>query len=212
MQHMPAQKRCLPASSMANSSKNAVLAVCYLLSNPTILLRPYPVSLKSTKLASLRLATKLPGAQGSSKHHDVYKIEALGVQKRRRGVVCMRRRQKGSRGCTERTGTSGWGEGLSTGEQSTQEFDSSAGGSIVGKQGDGSSLGGKGVDETGSAGARKGVNGVTDWRPLRVFQIKSEICWRSSSDKTISGRAGGANRASRLALKPLRPCGFSAYH
>jgi hypothetical protein len=91
MQHMPAQKRCLPASSMANSSKNAVLAVCYLLPNPTILPRPYPVSLKSTKLASLRLATKLPEAQGSSKYRNIYKIEALGAQERRRGVVCIRR-------------------------------------------------------------------------------------------------------------------------
>jgi len=76
----------------------------------------------------------------------------------------MRRRQEGSRGCTERTGTSAWTEeGSSTGEQSMpQEIDLSAGGSIAGEQGDGSSLGGKGVDKTGSAGARKGVNGITD--------------------------------------------------
>jgi len=43
-----------------------------------------------------------------------------------------------------------------------QEFDSSAAVSIAGEQGDGSSLGGKGVDKTGSAGAREGVNGLTD--------------------------------------------------
>jgi hypothetical protein len=122
---------------------------------------PYPVSLKSTKLASLRLAIKLPGAQGLSKHYDIYKIETLGVQERRKGVVYIERRQEGSRGCTGYTGTLTWTEGgLSTGEQSRQEFVSSAGGSIAGEQGDGSSLGGKGVDK-GSAGAR-GINGVTD--------------------------------------------------
>jgi len=113
------------------------------------------VSLKSTKLASLRLATKLPDS-------SVCISGAQGARKRRRGVVYIQRRQEeGSRGYTERTGTSGWTEGgSSTGEQSRQEFDSSAGGSIAGEQGDGSSLGGKGVDE-GSAGAR-GINGVTD--------------------------------------------------
>jgi hypothetical protein len=123
---------------------------------------PYPLSLKSTKLASLRLATKLPGAQGLSKHYDIYKIEALGAQERRRGVVCiLRRQEEGSRGYTERTGTSGWTEGgSSTGEQSREEFDSSARGSIAGEQGDRSFLGGKGVNE-GSTGAR-GINGVTD--------------------------------------------------
>jgi hypothetical protein len=41
-----------------------------------------------------------------------------------------------------------------------QEIDLLAGGSIAGEQGNGSFLGGKGVDK-GSAGAR-GINGVTD--------------------------------------------------
>jgi hypothetical protein len=39
-----------------------------------------------------------------------------------------------------------------------QELDLSAGGSIAEEQGDGSSLGG----DKGSAGAREGVNGVTN--------------------------------------------------
>jgi hypothetical protein len=44
-----------------------------------------------------------------------------------------------------------------------QELDLLAGDSIAEEQGDGSSLGGdKGVDKTGSAGARKGANGVTN--------------------------------------------------
>ena len=119
--------------------------------------RPYPVSLKSTKLASPRLLTKLPNS-------TVYVSGAQGAQEKRRGVVCKyrRRQEEGSRGCIERTGTSGWTEGgSSTGEQSTpQEFDLSAGGSIAGELGDGSSLGGKGVDK-GSVGARE-ANGVTD--------------------------------------------------
>jgi len=112
---------------------------------------PYPVSLKSTKLASPRLLTMLLNS-------TVYVSTA---QERRRGVVCKyrRRQEEGSRGCIERIGTSGWTEGgSSTGEQSTpQEFDLSAGGSIAGELGDGSSLGG--VDK-GSIGA--GVNSVTD--------------------------------------------------
>jgi hypothetical protein len=112
------------------------------------------VSLKSTKLASPRLLTKLLNS-------TVYVSGAQGAQERRRGVVCRyrRRQEEGSRGCTERIGTLGWG-GSSTGEQSTpQEFDLLVGGSIAGEQGDRSSIGG--VDK-GSAGAKEWVKGVTD--------------------------------------------------
>ena len=119
--------------------------------NRAVLPRAYPVSLKSTKLASPRLLTMLLNST----------VYVSGAQERRRGVVCKyrRRQEDSSRGCTECIGTSGWG-GSSTGEQSTpQEFDPLVGGSIAGEQGDRSSVGG--VDK-GSAGAREGVNGVTD--------------------------------------------------
>jgi len=102
------------------------------------------MSLKFTK------ATAPPGARSSSKHHDIYIIEAQGAQgaqERGRRVVCTQRRQEvgrgGSQGCTGCTGcrvtpasTEG---GSSTGEQSMQGFDSSAGGLIAGEQGNGSS-------------------------------------------------------------------------